>query len=95
MCLLSESIKKNGSKTTKKRGKHHFPHNKTMGVILAHLSQRLIGELIGYPWSGVRRPSSVVVVRPQFQMFSPLKPLDQSKPNFMCSLLGKGERKFL
>ena len=26
---------------------------------LAHLSQRLIGELIGYPWSGVR-PSSVV-----------------------------------
>ena len=31
---------------------------------LAHLSQRLIGELIGYPWSGVWRPSSVVVVRP-------------------------------
>ena len=29
--------------------------------ILAHLSQKLIGELIGYPWSGVRRPS---VVRP-------------------------------
>ena len=37
---------------------------------LAHLSQRRIGELIGYPWSGVRpsvrpsvrrRPSSVVV----------------------------------
>ena len=26
---------------------------------LAHLSRRLIGELIGYPWSGVR-PSSVV-----------------------------------
>ena len=32
-------------------------------VLLAHLSQRLIGELIGYPWSGVR-PSSVVVRRP-------------------------------
>ena len=33
-------------------------------VLLAHLSQRLIGELIVYPWSGVRRPSgSVVVVR--------------------------------
>ena len=31
---------------------------------LVHLSQRLIGELIGYPWSGVRRLSSVVVVRP-------------------------------
>ena len=29
-------------------------------VFLAHLSQRLIGELIGYSWSGVR-PSSVVV----------------------------------
>ena len=28
---------------------------------LAHLSQRLVGELIVYPWSGVR-PSSVVVV---------------------------------
>ena len=27
--------------------------------LLAHLSQRLIGELIGYSWSGVR-PSSVV-----------------------------------
>ena len=31
-------------------------------AFLAHLSRRLIGELIGYPWSGVR-PSSVVVVR--------------------------------
>ena len=27
-------------------------------LILAHLSRRLIGELIGYPWSGVR-PSVV------------------------------------
>ena len=26
---------------------------------LAHLSQRLIGELIRYPWSGVRRPSTI------------------------------------
>ena len=31
-------------------------------TLLAHLSQRLIGELIGYPWSGVRRLS--VVCRP-------------------------------
>ena len=31
-------------------------------ALLAHLSQRLIGELIVYPWSGVR-PSVVVVVR--------------------------------
>ena len=27
-------------------------------ILLAHLSQRLIGELIGYPWSGIRCPSS-------------------------------------
>ena len=32
-------------------------------AFLAHLSQRLIGELIGYPWSGVR-PSASVVRRP-------------------------------
>ena len=41
-------------------------------ILLAHLSQRLKGELIGYPWSGVRRG------RPQFQTSSPLKPLGQS-----------------
>ena len=64
-------------------------HNK----FLAHLSQRLIGELIGYPWPGVRRrrPSSSSVVRPQFQTSSPLKPLGQSKPNFIWSLVVKGE----
>ena len=30
-------------------------------TLLAHLSQRLIGELIGYPWYGVRRlrPSTI------------------------------------
>ena len=43
-----------------------FPINiNLMKSILAHLSQRLIGELIVYPCSGVRpssvRPSSVVV----------------------------------
>ena len=44
---------------------------------LAHLSQRLIGELIVYSCSGVRPsvlPSVVVVRRPQFQTSSP-KPL--------------------
>ena len=36
-------------------------------ILLAHLSRRLIGELIVYQWSGVRRTSSVVrpSVRPQ------------------------------
>ena len=38
-------------------------------------------------------PSSSV--RSHFQTSSPLKPLGQSKPNFMWSLLGKGERKFV
>ena len=70
------------------------PGNQVLGVscfvvvvFLAHLSQRLIGELIGYPWSGVRpsvRPSSVH----NAQRSSSRKPLGQSKPNFMWSLLG-------
>ena len=50
------------------------------------------GELIVYPCSVVRTSS---VVRPQFQTSSPLKPIGQSKPNFMWSLLGKGEGKFV
>ena len=49
---------------------------------LAHLCRRLIGELIGYSWSGVR-PSSVVVHNAQ-RSSSP-KPLARSKPNFMWS----------
>ena len=65
----------------------------TMRPFLAHLSRRLTGELIVYPCSGVRPSSSVR--RPQFQRSSPLKPLGQSKPNFMWSILMKGERKFI
>ena len=63
---------------------------RTVLRFLAHLSQRLIGELIGYSWSGVRPlASSVGVVRrKQFQTSSSPKPLGQSKPNFMWSLLG-------
>ena len=38
---------------------------------LAHLSQRLIGELIVYPWSGVRRRRRTVR-RPSFTMFKHL-----------------------
>ena len=64
-------------------------------LFLAHLSRRLIGELIVYPWSGVRRPSvrRPAVVRPSSvvhnaQASSSLKPLGRSKPNFMWSLLG-------
>ena len=46
---------------------HHFISicfQTQIASILAQLSQRLIGELIGYSWSGVR-PSSVVVRRKQ------------------------------
>ena len=56
--------------------------------ILAHLSRRLIGELIGYSWSGVRPSVVVRRRRPRFQTSSSLKPLARSKPNFMWSLLG-------
>ena len=62
-------------------GVPYEPRYKKTGF-LAHLSQRLIGELIGYSWSGVRRPSVH-----NAQRSSP-KPLGQSKPNFMWSLLG-------
>ena len=54
-------------------------------IFLIHLSQS--GELIGYPWSGVRRP-------PSSSTISSPKPLGQTKPNFVWSLL-KGERKFV
>ena len=47
-------------------------------LLLAHLSRRLIGELIGYPWSGARPSSFVVVHNTQT---SSAKPLGQSKPN--------------
>ena len=61
-----------------------------VALILAHLSRRLTSELIVYPCSVV-----VVVVVQTFQTSSPLKPLGQSKPNFMWSILRKGERKFI
>ena len=60
----------------------HCPLQKL--CFLAHLSRRLIGELIDYQWS-VLRPS--VVVHNAQRSFS-LKPLVPSKPNFMWSLLG-------
>ena len=41
-----------------------------VGLLLAHLSRRLIGELIVYPWSGVRRPS--VIRRPSSTMLKHL-----------------------
>ena len=55
---------------------------------LAHLSRRLIGELIVYQCSGVRRRRRRRRRPPQFQTSSSPKPLGRSKPNFMWSLLG-------
>ena len=60
-------------------------------VFLAHLSQRLMGELIVYQW--LRRPS---VHRPSicqhFQTSSPLKPLGQLNSNCKWWLLRMRER---
>ena len=56
---------------------------------LAHLSQRLIGELIVYPCSGVR-PSSVR--RPQFQRSSSLKLLGRLFSYYTYTIYRKGER---
>ena len=46
-------------------GKHTSKLKMVMTLFLAHLSRRLIGELIVYQWSGVRRPSVVRRRRPQ------------------------------
>ena len=60
---------------------------------LAHLSRRLIGELIVYQW--LRRPSvRPSVVRQHFQTSSPLKLLGQLNSYFIWRLLRMGERKF-
>ena len=65
-------------------------------ALLAHLSRRLIGELIVYPWSGVRRPSASVVRRRRRPSSTMLKHLllrnrsaDQSQ--ILCGAsLGRG-----
>ena len=51
------------------QGKIIFHCQHVITVFLAHLSQRLIGELIGYSWFGVR-PSSSVVHRSQCSKIS-------------------------
>ena len=56
--------------------------NKLLGSLSAHLSQRLIGELVGHPWSGVCPSSSVGIVHNAQTSFSP-KLLGQSKPDCM------------
>ena len=58
-------------------------------LLLAHLSRRLMW---GISIARLRRPS---VGRPHFQTTSPLKPLGRLGSNFICSILGQGEQKFM
>ena len=65
---------------------------------LAHLSRRLMGELIVYQSlrrPSVRRPSVRLSVRQHFQTSSPLKPLGQLNSNFIWRLLRTREQKFV
>ena len=59
-------------------------------VFLAHLSRRLMGELIVY--QSLWHPS---VVCQHFQTSSPLKPLGQLNSNFIWRLLRTREQKFV
>ena len=60
-------------------------------VSLAHLSRRLIGELIVY--KGIHRPSVVrPSVRQHFQTTSPLKPRSRFFSYFTYSIYRSGER---
>ena len=60
-----------------------------LNVFLAHLSQRLIGELIGYPWSGVRPSSSSSVVNNFKRLLLQNRLADQSQ--ILCGAsLGRG-----
>ena len=65
-----------------------------LGYLLAHLSQRLVGELIVY--AGICCPS--VIVNPpstfsNFQTTSPLKPWSRFLPYSTFSIYRQGERK--
>ena len=72
----------------------HFSGN-YQDLVLAHLSRRLIGELIVYPWSGVVHPSSVrrpsVVPRPSFTMLKHLRNRLVDQSQILCGAsLGRG-----
>ena len=61
------------------------------GPLLAHLNRRLIGELIEYPWDGVRRTSSVV--RPSTMLkHLLLRNRSADRSQILCRVsLGRGE----
>ena len=55
-----------------------------------------VNEKILTPGGCLPQPQGYILVYDHhFQTRFPLKPLGQSKPNFMWGLLGKGERKFI
>ena len=62
--------------------------------LLAHLSRRHIGELIGYSWSGVR-PSVVVRRRSQCSKIFSSETAGPIKPKFYLELPWVGERYFV
>ena len=63
---------------------------------LAHLSQRLISELIVYPWSGVRRRHPSSVRRPSSTMLKHLLLRNRLADQILCGAsLGRGERNFV
>ena len=72
-------------------------------IFLAHLSRRLIGELIVYQWlrrpSSVRRPSGVrpssVNIFKHLLLWNNVKLLGQLNSYFIWRLLRMGERKFV
>ena len=96
-CMMS-SLTTKMRQTGSVRNRYHAdrPRKTTNVTLLAHLSRRLIGELIVYPWSGVRRPSASVVRRRRRPSSTMLKHLllrnrsaDQSQ--ILCGAsLGRG-----
>ena len=61
-----------------------------------YIDNNTVNEKNFTPGGCVALPRGYILVYDHhFQTSSPLKPLGQSKPNFMWSLLGKGERKFV
>ena len=59
-------------------------------ALLAHLSQRLIGELIVYPWSGARRLSFTVLKN------VPLRNQLADQSQILCGAsLGRGNEIFI
>ena len=69
-------------------------------MIISQVSYRTNGPLVSSPEPKAHKVSLqdghalASISRPQFQRSSPLKSLGQSKPNFMWSILGKGEQKY-